>query len=90
MKNKQVILNIEAVYTANAFGVGSEFYIGAGSETKPEVYLYNITTGKTSQVKGSPGGVMSFLPGAGQSGSVCQHHGIVPTVYWWGSRNFFA
>ena len=62
MNKKQVILEIEAVYTANAFSVGSEFYIGAGSETKPEVYLYDIKTGNTSQVSGSPGGMMSFIP----------------------------
>ena len=29
--NKKVILNIESVYTANAFQVGTDFYIAAGS-----------------------------------------------------------
>ncbi len=60
--NKKIILNIESVYTAHAFVVGSEFYIGAGSETLPEVYLYEISSGKSSFVSGCPGGVMSFIP----------------------------
>ena len=59
---KKVILNIESVYTANAFQIGSDFFVGAGSETLPEVYLYNITTGESSLVDGCPGGVMSFIP----------------------------
>ncbi|MDX1284279.1 MAG: hypothetical protein R3182_04685, partial [Draconibacterium sp.] len=59
---KKVILNIESVYTANAFQVGSEFFIGAGSETKPEVYMYNIASGESSFLEGCPGGVMSFIP----------------------------
>jgi hypothetical protein len=78
MNNKQVILEIESVYTAIAFSVGSEFYIGAGSETKPEVYLYNITTGKTSQVKDSPGGVMSFLPVPGNPDLFVSIMGLFP------------
>ena len=59
---KKVILNIESVYTANAFQAGSENYVAAGSETKPEVYLYNIASGKSIPVTGCPGGVMSFIP----------------------------
>jgi hypothetical protein len=59
---KKVILNIESVYTANAFQIGSEMFVAAGSETKPEVYLYNLTTGNSSLVTGCPGGVMSFIP----------------------------
>jgi len=63
--NKKVILNIESVYTANAFQVGSDFYVAAGSETKPEVYLHNINTEKSEFVSGCPGGVMSFIPTPG-------------------------
>ena len=44
MYKKQVVLEIESVYTANAFSVASEYYVGAGSETEPEVYLYDIKT----------------------------------------------
>ena len=78
MNKKQVILEIEAVYTANAFSVGSEFYIGAGSETKPEVYLYDIKTGNTSQVSGSPGGMMSFLPVPGNPDLFVSIMGLFP------------
>jgi hypothetical protein len=62
MYKKKVILEIEAIYTANAFSVGSEYFVGAGSETKPEVYLYNILKETASLVTGSPGGVMTFVP----------------------------
>ncbi|MCK4856224.1 MAG: hypothetical protein KAT31_18225, partial [Bacteroidales bacterium] len=78
MNKKQVILEIEAVYTANAFSVGSEFYIGAGSETKPEVYLYDIKTGNTSQVSGSPGDMMSFLPVPGNPDLFVSIMGLFP------------
>ncbi len=78
MNKKQVILEIEAVYTANAFSVGSEFYIGAGSETKPEVYLYDIKTGNTRQVSGSPGGLMSFIPVPGKPDLFVSIMGLFP------------
>lgn len=78
MNNKQVILTIEAVYTANAFRVGPECYIGAGSETRPEVYLYNITSGSTSQVTGSPGGMMSFVPVPGRPDLFVSVMGLFP------------
>lgn len=59
---KKIILNVESVYTANAFQIGSEMFVAAGSETKPEVYLYNLNSGNSSFVTGCPGGVMSFIP----------------------------
>jgi len=75
---KKVILNIESVYTANAFKVGSEFYVAAGSETKPEVYLYNLTTDKSSLVTGCPGGVMSFIPVPGNANLFFSIMGLFP------------
>jgi len=64
--NKKIILNIESVYTACAFRIGFKYYIGAGSETKPEVFLYELSTGSKSLVNGCPGGVMSFIPVPGK------------------------
>ncbi len=75
---KKVILNIESVYTANAFQVGSEFYIAAGSETKPEVYLYNLASGSSSYVSGCPGGVMSFIPTPGNPDLFFSIMGLFP------------
>ena len=60
--NKKVIVNIESVYTANAFTVDGHTMIAAGSETKPSVLLHNLSTKETCQVGGCPGGVMSFVP----------------------------
>ena len=76
--NKKVILNIESVYTANAFQVGNEFFIAAGSETKPEVYAYEISSGKKSFVSGCPGGVMSFVPLPGNPNVFFSIMGLFP------------
>ena len=75
---KKVILNIESVYTANAFQIGSEMFVAAGSETKPEVYLYNLTSGNSSLVTGCPGGVMSFIPVPGNPDLFFSIMGLFP------------
>jgi hypothetical protein len=75
---KKVILNIESVYTANAFQIGSEMFVAAGSETKPEVYLYNLTSGESSLVTGCPGGVMSFIPVPGNPDLFFSIMGLFP------------
>ena len=75
---KKVILTIESVYTANAFQVGSAYYIAAGSETKPQVFLYNLSTGESSLVTGCPGGVMSFVPVPGNNNSFFSIMGLFP------------
>ena len=56
------LMNIESVYTANAFVSGGRTLVGAGSETTPAVYLQDLTTGESSLVADCPGGVMSFVP----------------------------
>ena len=78
MNNKQIVLEIESVYTANAFSVGSDSYIGAGSETKPEVYFYDIKTGISSRVSDSPGGLMSFIPVPGKQDLFISIMGLFP------------
>ena len=78
MINKQVVLEIESVYTAFAFSIGSAYYIGAGSETKPVVYLYDLKSGDTSQVTGSPGGLMSFVPVPGHADLFVSIMGLFP------------
>jgi len=75
---KQVILNIESVYTATAFQVGDATYVAAGSETKPEVYLYNLATGTSSLVNDCPGGVMSFVPVPGSPDLFFSIMGLFP------------
>ena len=75
---KKVILNIESVYTANAFKIGSEMFVAAGSETKPEVYLYNLTSGASSLITGCPGGVMSFIPVPGNPDLFFSIMGLFP------------
>jgi len=75
---KKVILNIESVYTANSFQIGSDTYVAAGSETKPEVYLYNLNTGVSSFVDGCPGGVMSFVTVPGNPDMFFSIMGLFP------------
>ena len=66
MYKKKKILDIEAVYTANAFQNNTGFFIGAGSETREEVYLYDLATGETSPILRQPGGMMGFIPVPGK------------------------
>lgn len=75
---KKVIVNIESVYTANAFSIGAKTFVGAGSETKPEVFLYDISTEKSSFVSGCPGGVMSFVPVPGKLNVFFSVMGLFP------------
>ena len=58
---KQVLLNIENVYTASAFRSGDRWQVGAGSETCSEVCLYDMADKDRSLVTGCPGGVYDSL-----------------------------
>jgi hypothetical protein len=66
MYKREKILDIEAVYTANAFQNEKGFFIGAGSETKDEVSVYNLANGESSPILRQPGGMMSFIPVPGK------------------------
>ena len=78
MLTKQSILEIRNVYTANAFKSGNDFYVGAGSETEPVVKLFDMATRTTDQLENCPGGVMSFLPVPGKTGSYVSIMGLFP------------
>lgn len=75
---KKDIMEIESVYTANAFQIGKNAYVAAGSETTPQVYLYNMSTGKSELVSGCPGGVMSFVPVPGKENVFYSIMGLFP------------
>ena len=75
---KKVILKIETVYTANAFTAGTKNYVAGGSETTPEVYLYDMTEGKSELVSDCPGGVMSFVPLPGTDNQFYSVMGLFP------------
>jgi hypothetical protein len=62
MLTKQTILKIKNVYTANAFQTTEGYFIGAGSETEPDVQLYDLANEKAETVGDCPGGMMSFIP----------------------------
>lgn len=76
--NKKVILNVESVYTSNAFIIDGKAYVGAGSETTPAVYLHDIATGESDLVEGCPGGVMSFVPVPGNPDVFYSIMGLFP------------
>ena len=78
MFQKQTILQIKNVYTANAFQTSTGFYIGAGSETEPVVQLYNLASGIAEKVDNCPGGLMSFIPVPGQAGMYVTIMGLFP------------
>ena len=52
---KKSILEIQSVYTANAFTIDGVPYVGAGSETTPAVYLHDLLASTSSLVNGCPG-----------------------------------
>lgn len=76
--NKKVILSIETVYTANAFAAGAKNFVAGGSETTPQVYLYDQKTGQSELVADCPGGVMSFVPLPGSDNQFYSVMGLFP------------
>lgn len=76
--NKKVILNIESVYTSNAFQTSEGFFVAAGSETLPEVLIYDILNDKSQKVSGCPGGMMSFVPVPGDPDLFFSIMGLFP------------
>lgn len=75
---KKVLMNVETVYTANAFELNNEAFVGAGSETTPEVYFYELDGGKKELVADCPGGVMSFVPVPGKDNDFYSIMGLFP------------
>jgi hypothetical protein len=78
MLSKKVILNIKNVYTANAFQTEHGFFVGAGSETEPDVQLYNLETASSETVADCPGGMMSFIPIPGHPDAYVTIMGLFP------------
>ena len=78
MIQKQKILNLNNIYTANAFHTGTALYIGAGSETDPVVHLYDLAKNSYEQVDDCPGGMMSFVPVPGKPGNFVTIMGLFP------------
>jgi hypothetical protein len=78
MIEKQVILKINNVYTANAFQDRGSWFIGAGSETDPVVELFDLSKGHADRLPDCPGGMMSFLPVPGQPDSFVSIMGLFP------------
>ncbi len=75
---KKVLMKVEQVYTANAFRIGNDTFVAAGSETTPQVFLYNLNTGSSELVADCPGGVMSFVPLPGNPDMFFSIMGLFP------------
>ena len=75
---KKSILEIQSVYTANAFLIDGVPYVGAGSETTPAVYVHDLQAGTSCFVNGCPGGVMSFVPAPGHPDLFYSIMGLFP------------
>jgi hypothetical protein len=78
MLQKKVIMRIPSVYTANAFRVGEQHFVGAGSETEKVVHLYDLGAATANQVSGCPGGMMSFIPVPGEPDLFITIQGLFP------------
>ena len=71
-------MEVEQVYTANAFRIGDETFVAAGSETTPQVFLHNLKKGTSELVSDCPGGVMSFVPVPGNPDMFFSIMGLFP------------
>ena len=78
MWKKEIILQIQDVYTANAFKTNAGLFIGAGSETGDQVYLYDLSNRKERRVNNCPGGMMSFIPVPGNADLFVTIMGLFP------------
>lgn len=76
--NKKILMNVESVYTANAFQVDGKALVAAGSETTPQVYLQDMLSGEKCLVSDCPGGVMSFVPVPGNPDVFYSIMGLFP------------
>jgi hypothetical protein len=75
---KQGILEIQNVYTANAFESGGRTFVGAGSETEGVVRLYPLDGGNTEALDQCPGGMMSLIPVPGRPETLVSIMGLFP------------
>ena len=78
MLTKKVILNIQNVYTAHAFQTERGYFVGAGSETEPDVQLYDLSKASSESIEGCPGGMMSFIPIPGHPDAFVTIMGLFP------------
>ncbi|MCP4311802.1 MAG: hypothetical protein GY790_11100 [Bacteroidetes bacterium] len=78
MLTRQTILQINSVYTANAFVSGSRTLVGAGSETEPMVQLYDLASGTVETLEQCPGGMMSLIPVPGRPQNLVSVMGLFP------------
>lgn len=78
MLDKKIILKLKNIYTAHAFQVDGEVCVGAGSETDPDVRLFHFGQSTEENIPDCPGGMMSFIPVPGRSGSYVSIMGLFP------------
>jgi hypothetical protein len=78
MLEKKTILKISNIYTAHAFRINGEIYVGAGSETDPEVRLFDMDRSVVEKIPDCPGGMMSFVPVPGREGEYVSIMGLFP------------
>ena len=78
MLDKKTILRIKNIYTAHAFQVNGEVFVGAGSETDPDVRLCRFGQSSEEKIPDCPGGMMSFIPVPGSAGSYVSIMGLFP------------
>lgn len=78
MFKKTKLLDLECVYTANAFTFEGRLQIAAGSEREFPSHLIDFDTHKVTQVAPSPGGTMSLIPVPGSNDHLISVMGLFP------------
>lgn len=77
--NKKVLMkDVQSVYTAYSFKTPKGTFVAAGSETTPQVYLYDFKSQDQQLVADCPGGVMSFVPLPGSENVFYSIQGLFP------------
>lgn len=78
MIEKQKILEIPFVYTANAFVIDKKLFVGAGSERDHPAYLIEAGSNNIQKIADGPGGMMSLVPLPGSKNEFYSVMGLFP------------
>jgi hypothetical protein len=78
MLEKKVLIELPSIYTSNAFYLGEQFYIAAGSEREQAVYIIDPESNEKIKIADGPGGMMSILPIPGYDDKMLSVMGLFP------------
>lgn len=75
---KSKVIDLENIYTVNAFEQNGKMMIGIGPEREGNPWLIDFSTHSKEEAGDSPGGMMSFVPVPGQNSLYVSVMGLFP------------